>query len=69
MLPDNKIDIIIKLFLVINIRYRTVLTLIGTHGYSGNAAATAFAPPSFVKLEIPTKNSLPDGQSDRDQWI
>lgn len=25
------------------------LTLIGTHGYSGNAAATARAPASFVK--------------------
>jgi len=26
-----------------------LLTLIGTHGYSGNAAATARAPASFVK--------------------
>lgn len=30
--------------------YRIVLlTLMGTHGYSGNAAATARAPASFVK--------------------
>lgn len=34
-------------------------TLIGTHGYSGNAAATALAPASFVKCDSPTKNSLP----------
>lgn len=34
-------------------------TLIGTHGYSGNAAATALAPASFVHDDSPTKNSLP----------
>ena len=35
------------------------LTLIGTHGNSGKALATALAPASFVKSEMPTKNSLP----------
>lgn len=35
------------------------LTLIGTHGNSGNAFATALAPASFVKSERPTKNSFP----------
>ena len=35
------------------------LTLIGTHGNSGNAHATARAPASLVNSEIPTKNSLP----------
>jgi len=37
----------------------TLPTLMGTHGYSGNAAATALAPASFVKCDSPTKNSLP----------
>lgn len=31
----------------------------GTHGYSGNAAATALAPASFVNCDNPTKNSRP----------
>lgn len=35
------------------------LTFIGTQGYSGNAAATARAPASFVKCDKPTKNSRP----------
>lgn len=34
-------------------------TLIGTQGYSGNAAATALAPASLVHCDKPTKNSLP----------
>lgn len=34
-------------------------TFIGTQGYSGNAAATARAPASFVKCDKPTKNSRP----------
>jgi len=28
------------------------------HGYSGNAAASALAPASFVRELMPTKNSL-----------
>jgi hypothetical protein len=32
----------------------------GTQGYSGNAAATALAPASFVNCDNPTKNSLPN---------
>lgn len=36
-----------------------VRTLIGTHGYSGKAAATALAPASFVHCDNPTKNSFP----------
>lgn len=34
-------------------------TLIGVHGNSGKAAATALAPASLVYLPTPTKNSLP----------
>lgn len=37
-------------------------TLIGTHGYSGNAAATALAPASFVHCDRPTKNSFPNSK-------
>ena len=35
------------------------LTLTGVHGKSGNAAATARAPASFVHSDRPTKNSRP----------
>lgn len=42
-----------------NSSIHSLLTLIGTHGNSGNALATALAPDSLVKSEIPTKNSLP----------
>lgn len=41
------------------IRRQNPITLIGVQGNSGNAAATALAPASFVHLPIPTKNSLP----------
>lgn len=41
------------------IESQLILTLIGTHGNSGNAFATARAPASFVNSEIPTKNSFP----------
>lgn len=35
------------------------LTLIGVHGYSGKADATAQAPDSLVHFVIPIKNSRP----------
>lgn len=35
------------------------LTLIGVHGYSGKAEATAHAPNSLVHFVIPIKNSRP----------
>jgi hypothetical protein len=38
---------------------KSIVTLTGVQGYSGKAAATARAPPRFVRSEIPTKNSLP----------
>lgn len=38
-------------------------TLTGVQGYSGNAAATALAPASFVHSDRPTKNSLPNNGS------
>jgi len=34
-------------------------TLTEVHGYSGNAAASTFAPARFVRELMPTKNSLP----------
>lgn len=34
-------------------------TLTEVHRYSGNAAASAFAPARFVRELMPTKNSLP----------
>lgn len=47
--------------IVINdLRWRDRLgTLIGVTGNSGNADASAVAPRSLVRAEIPTKNSLP----------
>jgi len=36
-----------------------MFTRIGVTGYSGKAMATALAPSSLVKPEIPTKNSRP----------
>ena len=45
-------------------------TLIGVQENSGNAAATAAAPASFVRADRPTKNSRPvgaDQSADKDR--
>ena len=50
---------VIRVYTRLSSRSTQGLTLTGVHGKSGNAAATARAPASFVHSDRPTKNSRP----------
>lgn len=55
-----KVDGRIQQFIdIVGVSRKFDFTLIGVHGNSGNAAATALAPASLVYLPTPTKNSRP----------